>query len=85
MLKPTIHLNGTSPEGLMEQVQGAMIACRNAISALASAAPNARDYYPQGSEAFSIALAEFEDRMNRMRSVLRELEEIAEHVADHME
>jgi hypothetical protein len=50
---PTIHLNGTSRESLMEDLLGAYHALTEAIAALGRACPNGRDYYPQGNDALS--------------------------------
>ncbi len=58
MLLPSIHLNGTSAEQLLEQACEAGNAVRAAIVALEAAGPNARDYYPQGDDAFTRARAE---------------------------
>jgi hypothetical protein len=41
--------------------------------------PNARDYYPQGHEAWQSALKEHTDRRNKLESVYNELMELTEH------
>lgn len=66
MSHPTIHLNGTSIEVLYEQQIAVSHACRALLRALENAAPNGRDYYPQGDEAFRAAT---EQHMQHMRSV----------------
>jgi hypothetical protein len=81
MIFPTIHLNGTNAQDLLEDQLKAMNAIRNAIQALQNAGPNGRDYYPQGSQAFQHAQEEHEQRLLVLRNVLAELETIAEHVA----
>ena len=48
---PTIHLNGTSKRELLEQYSAARQALEAALTALSNAAPNGRDYYPQGPMA----------------------------------
>ena len=48
MILPTIHLNGTSREGLREQVRRAHEAANDLRQALMEMTPNGRDYYPQG-------------------------------------
>lgn len=73
---PTIHINGTSLEVLSKQYTDAAIAVSNAISALYSAAPNARDYYVQGPDAYNHAAKDHAERINKLNSVYRELEEI---------
>jgi len=80
--KPTIHLNGTSPEALLDAYKVATGALRRAIECLHDAAPNARDYYPQGDDATRAATREHVSRAERLRSVLEELFELYEHVSD---
>ncbi|HEU5463457.1 MAG TPA: hypothetical protein VFV82_04960 [Candidatus Binatia bacterium] len=82
MLKPTIHMNGTSREELLDQLCKAGAALRDAMGALAEASPNGRDYYVQGDGAIRQALAEHAARREKLAEVLKEIEELAEHVAD---
>ena len=82
MRLPSLHLNGTSPHDLYEQVCDAMGAIRQAIVALDKACPNGRDYYPQGAHALAEAIQEHDERVKRLISVQRELETIAEHIGD---
>jgi hypothetical protein len=77
---PTVHLNGTSREMLVDQLSDAAQAVHAAGRELALATPNGRDFYPQGPAAIGRALAEHNDRMLRLQSVARELEEIAQAV-----
>jgi hypothetical protein len=72
MMTPTIHLNGTSKEVLMEQVLDALNGLRGALNAMEAAAPNARDYYPQLDRAFERARKEHEERCMRVRKVMEE-------------
>lgn len=78
MRKPTIHLNGTSREALLEGYVTAISAVNDAMAKLAAAAPNGRDYYPQGTGALTEAQQEHEARAAKLRSVAAELQEIAE-------
>jgi hypothetical protein len=73
---PTVHLNGTSREQLLEGLSDAIHAMHEAGRALAKAAPNARDYYVQGAGAINTALNQHEARMTKLREVIRELEQI---------
>jgi len=82
MKLPTLHLNGTSRERLADDYGTARTALRNALAAIEDAAPNARDYYPQGNGAFTQAQAEHASRVARLASVLSELGELQLHVAD---
>ena len=56
MLPPTIHLNGTEQDALMDAVCQAGLAVGAAMRKVAAMAPNARDYYPQGPDAISRAI-----------------------------
>jgi hypothetical protein len=85
VIAPTCHLNGTSPDVLFEQLKGAVSSLRTAQRALEEAAPNARDYYPQGPDAFTLARAAHDDRAHRLKAIQRELEAIAERVADQID
>jgi hypothetical protein len=78
---PTIHVNGTDPAMILKQHVHAMSLVRGAISAVQDAAPNGRDYYPQGDSAIDTALAAHRARLAKLESVLTELREIAEFVA----
>lgn len=82
MIKPTIHMNGSSADVLVEGYAEASSAITTALEKLAAAAPNARDYYPQGDDAFEQARMEHFARLARLQSVRDELAELAEHVAD---
>lgn len=74
---PTIHMNGTPKAMLIEPICDAIDALHNAGSMLAKASPNARDYYLQGPEAFTLAANQHTERMNKLRQVIGELEQIA--------
>jgi len=79
---PTIHMNGTSAESLLKALSEAYSAVDKAMEAVAAAAPNARDYYPQGDNAFVEAREEHRSRLERLQSVQEELMEIAVAVQD---
>ena len=49
LVTPSVHLNGTSKEGLVKQLLDAIEAARQLHNALHRASPNARDNYPQGA------------------------------------
>ncbi|HZU91403.1 MAG TPA: hypothetical protein VE993_19280 [Stellaceae bacterium] len=80
MMVPTIHLNGTSRDELLRQILEAKEAICKAVEALANAAPNMRDYYVQGPDAFPAARREHEKRMHRLADCIHELNEIAEKI-----
>jgi hypothetical protein len=81
MMKPTIHLNGTSKATLLEDWEKAHEALTLALRLLCQAAPNGRDYYPQGPDAIHKAQIEHTERVHRVRSVIKELEELSEAIA----
>lgn len=82
LMKPTIHLNGTSRDNLAEPLEQARTAVRKAIEAVQATAPNGRDYYPQGPDAIRTATIEHGNRLNYLQIVDRELAELHEHVLD---
>lgn len=60
IVAPTVHLNGTSREQLLEPVREALEAARKLEAALQAAAPNGRDYYTQNAAALSTAVRQHE-------------------------
>lgn len=82
MTKPTIHMNGTSLDRLMEYNQRAINALQEALETMAQTGPNGRDYYPQGPEAMQAAQAEHYARMLKVQEVMRELNEIGEYLGE---
>lgn len=82
MMHPTVHSNGTSKQALYDQMRAACDALRAAQQAMMEAAPNGRDYYPQGDETFTAAVVQHGARGARIVSVLREYEEMLEHLID---
>jgi hypothetical protein len=81
MMKPSIHLNGTSRDDLFDGYMVAMAAVEAAIDALVRCAPHGRDYYPQGDDAWKQAYAEHDARLRALNSVSRELTELAAHTS----
>jgi len=80
---PTIHLNGTHPAQLLEDLNTAHAAVLDALATMRThGAPNGRDYYPQGTGAFQTAVAEHESRLARLDSVLQEIDTLREHASD---
>ena len=84
IMRPTIHLNGTSAKDLYEMNVAAVDALREAEKKLQEASPNGRDFYPQLSGAFLRAQDQHVARLWKLAEVRRELETILESVADHM-
>lgn len=77
---PTIHLNGSSVDSLIEQIETAGHALMAAHGALVLAAPNARDYYVQGPDAFDKAVQEHEARLAKVKAVYKETSAIYEYL-----
>lgn len=79
MMKPVIHLNGTSRNELRRGYYDAYCAVQSAADVLAQTNPNGRDYYPLGPDAIRSAGNEHAARMRRLKEVLDELEELTLH------
>ncbi len=82
LIHPTIHLNGSNVIDLEQSLEKAYTSLGHAMGAMRAAAPNARDYYPQGDGAYRRAMAQHEDRLARTAEVLNELQAMAEHLAE---
>lgn len=82
IIKPTIHLNGTSKDDLLDNLTDAVNSMRNAIHDTAQTVPHGRDYFTVGGPAYSRAQKEHHSRMEHLKSVRAELEELLEHVAN---
>ncbi len=85
MIVPTVHLNGTSASALTGQYEMAGHALRTAIQELENCNPNARDYYVQGPDAYRLAAAEHNARIQKVRDVLKEIEELHKKVTEQEE
>ena len=83
MTPPTIHINGTSRDSLLEGYGDAYHAMHQAREAVQNTAPNARDYYvnPDPS-AYTAATAEHYARLKVINGVMEELVALADVVAD---
>jgi hypothetical protein len=77
MMKPTIHLNGTSRAALLEAYEIAARALVEATEALVDCAPNGRDYYPQGPDALGKAQDEHIVRITSLGVIRREIMELS--------
>lgn len=77
---PTVHLNGTSKQALVDQYQDSAVALAEAIRVISTNGPNGRDYYLQGPDAIKRADQEHEARLRRLREVLADLERMVETI-----
>lgn len=71
--KPLIHLNGSPRAHLQEAYEQAYRALGEAWTKVAQSAPNQRDYYPLGEEAWKRARAQHEWRLNQIAQIRQEL------------
>jgi hypothetical protein len=82
---PLIHVNGTSGERLRDEVFIAYGAVGTAVQALTDAAPNARDYYPLGADAFRAAQTAHDARVRRLMEIKDELSKIYMGIQDQLD
>jgi len=82
LVAPTVHRDGTSLDALLEQLDTAIRAISAAYDALALAAPNGRDYYPQGPDAIHTAVRQHYQRANSLREAHTQLSAIYVHLID---
>jgi hypothetical protein len=74
---PTIHMNGTPKQALVDAHIEAVYAIRLARKSLSECAPNGRDYYPQGGQALIDAMAAHQKRCLALDEIASQLEEMA--------
>ena len=84
MIKPTIHLNGTSARSLIEEWEKAYDALNAAYKSMKECAPNGRDYYPQGPNSLDTAIGEHLRRLSQVDSVINEYELLIEHASEFL-
>ncbi len=82
---PTVHLNGSSPDVLLDGYKAASDAVYEALHKLEECAPNARDYYVQGPREFSHAMDEHMLRCHKLTAVRTELVALLNHVQDQID
>lgn len=78
---PMVHLNGTSKKELVSQYDNAIQALETALDVLLKSAPNGRDYYPLGPNAYEVAREQHYARITKINSVISELSSIVEQIA----
>jgi hypothetical protein len=76
---PTIHLNGTGAESLFYEYHDAWQALKKARIALAETTCNARDFYPQGDEAWHQARFERAEALAKLDDAIGFAEAWVEH------
>lgn len=79
---PTIHSNGTSREELHRGYRSAHSAVLTAMSRVGDSWPIGRDYYTRGPDVINQAIKEHRSRLERLDSVLQELESLCIHTME---
>jgi hypothetical protein len=79
---PSIHLNGTGRRMLTEDYTTAYYALQTAIRAFQSIEFNARDYYPQGADAFYQARSQRDIQLQHLSGVQHYLETHLMHLGE---
>jgi hypothetical protein len=77
---PQININGTERKDLLHDYMAARRALQLAVEALSACSPHGRDYQTAEPGAFYAAQREHADRLVKVRSVMAEIETLAEHV-----
>ena len=83
-MAPLVHLNGSSAQTLLDGYEAASRALSAALTALEEAAPNARDYYPKGDDAYSVARREHSARVDSIRSARADIWALSLSVSEQM-
>jgi hypothetical protein len=76
------YINDAKASELLKEQTNAIIALRGAISYLAYAAPSVRDYQDAPPGTFDLVHDEHRSRLERLESVMTELESLAEYISD---
>ena len=80
MIIPQVHWYGTSRDELVRQLSDAQEAIVAAVLAMGRATPHGRDYYVIGDQAITQARAEHQARLDKLHSILGDLQQITEGV-----
>jgi len=81
---PTIHLNGTGATTLRDEYAAAYDAIGKAVDALVAATCNARDFYPQGTDAYYKARDERAEAFDKLRQAQHYVGEMLMGICDQM-
>ena len=79
---PTIHINGTARQTLLDHYNDAYRALLTAHAAFAEIEFNARDYYPQGPDAYPRARTERDIALHKFADLKQYLEAHLVHLAE---
>ena len=81
MKYPTIHMNGTGRDALVQGYLDCVGALDDALKALGETMPHGRDYYIQGPGALTAAGDEWFMRREKLLSVRRDMVSLAHYCA----
>lgn len=70
---PTVHMNGTGKQALMDETRDAYKAIMDAKEKLLQMTVHGRDYYVQSPDAYSVARAEHHARVQKLSDLEDEL------------
>jgi hypothetical protein len=79
---PTVHLNGTSKDSLIEPLDASYFLLDEAVKMMKQSAPNGRDYYVKEVDSLSRAMDQHLSRMKRVDDVMKEIEELIGMIHD---
>lgn len=79
---PTIHMNGTSAESLINDAMAAYQAVGKALDAMRHVTPNLRDYYIKGEKAGLKARNDHAARQKMLSDIREDLETIITGIQD---
>jgi hypothetical protein len=82
LIHPTIHMNGDRASVLLDNHTDAMHSLSEAIDKLPEV--NGRNYYPQGDDALTAAIAQRDRWALTLADVRDEIETIAEKIAERV-
>ena len=80
MTLPTIHINGTDVEDLIEANTKAHQALQSALEAMHGAAPHGRDYYLQEAMAINKAIDDHCFRCHSISEVIQQYADMHEYL-----
>ena len=81
---PTLHLNGTGKTTLRDEYAAAYDAINKAVDALVAATCNARDFYPQGADAYYKARDERAEALDKLCQAQHYVGDVLMGICDQM-
>lgn len=79
---PTVHMNGTSHKMLTQGYEDAYDALKAFTKAFGHIEFNARDYYPQGPDAWNAAVDARIEMNEKIRDLMKYVEDHLDHLAE---